>query len=50
MEFLLTGKDTGSASEQLPDANEIRREERLRLANRLKKMAAELESESSKFF
>jgi transcriptional regulator with XRE-family HTH domain len=43
MEFLLTGKDTVNASEQLPDANEIRRDERLRLANRLKKIVAELE-------
>jgi transcriptional regulator with XRE-family HTH domain len=43
MEFLLTGKQLDPSTRRLPDADEIRREERRRLAGRLKKLVAELE-------
>ena len=43
MEFLLTGESGGEAAPRVPDAEAIRREERTRLAGRLRKMLVELE-------
>lgn len=43
MEYLLTGQHPGGAA-ALPDADDIRRDERRRWAARLKKILAELEA------
>ena len=43
MEFLLTGQTTAGAPVKIPDAEAIRRDERTRIAARLRKVADELE-------